>query len=278
MNKREELARVPLFAKLEPRFLDRLAELSVPKTYPADSLLIKEGTVGLGMFVIASGRVEVYKGEGDQRTTLSILGAGSIVGEMALIDEQYRSANVRSLEPTECLLLSRDAFNTLMRQDSDIAMAIMSVLAERICATLSKMHELQANINQTVKEAKEPLEDLGSAEQPSPFRDDRPRTTSSRDRSAASVASESVSQVVDAQQDMMRIGAEWMHTWMGMMGAFAGGMARMADSATDAARASLNRVASPRDAFRAVSGAIDHSLQAFEEARAGKRAPDDRSC
>ncbi len=204
MNKREELARVPLFAKLEPRFLDRLAELSVPKTYPADTLLIKEGTVGLGMFVITSGRVEVYKGEGDQRTTLSIQGPGSIVGEMALIDEQYRSANVRSLEPTECLLLSRDAFNTLMRQDSDIALAIMSVLAERIRTTLGKIHELQANVNQTVKEAKEPLEDWGSADQPR-VADDRPRTETSRSRPAAaeSVAAESVAQVMDAQRDML---------------------------------------------------------------------------
>ncbi len=60
-----------------------------------------------------------------------------------------------------------------------------------------------------------------------------------------------------------------------MMGAFAGGMARMADSAKDAKRTGINRVASPRNAFQAVSGIIDQSLRAFEEARTGKR-PDAR--
>lgn len=272
MNKREAVARVPLFAKLDPKHLDKLADMSVPRSFPKDTLLIKEGTVGLGMFIIVSGRVEVYKGEGESRTTLSVLEASSIVGEMALIDDQYRSANVRALEPSECLLVSRDSFNTLIRQDPDVGLAIMAALAERIRTSHAKIQELQHKVNETVAEVRQKSDDWTAEDTPAPRRGESYRHEEpTRARGEPARMGDPISQMVDAQRIMIRAGTEWLSSWMSMVGAFLGGATRMVDSAKGAARDGLREVTTslPRRSFQSVTSAIDEGLRSYEDVRAG---------
>ena len=63
---------------------------------------------------------------------LAVVGSGALLGEMALIDDQPRSASAVALEPTECLLITRDSFHTLVRKDPEIAWCIVPTLAERM--------------------------------------------------------------------------------------------------------------------------------------------------
>jgi CRP-like cAMP-binding protein len=282
MNKRETLTRVPLFAKLDGRHLDKLADMSVPKSFPKDTLLIKEGTVGLGMFVITSGRVEVYKGEGENRITLTVLESGSIVGEMALIDDQFRSANVRALEPTDCLLVSRDAFNTLIRQEPEIAMAIMVVLGERIRSSHSKIQELQSKVNEAVAEVREESRDWATegraGRRTERYEEPTYRRTAYEDATyagASRAGADPIAQIMEAQRVMLRAGAEWMSSWMGMMGAFVGGKARMTDSAKTSLRNGLTEATTtmPRSYFRSFTSAIDEGLKSFEDVRTSGAPP-----
>ena len=257
MNKREALSRVALFSKLkDEKHLDKLADISVPKTFPADTLLIKEGTVGLGMFIITSGRVEVYRGEGDSRTTLAVLESGTIVGEMALVNDQSRSANVRSLEPTECLLVSRDAFKTLIHQEPEVALSVMAVLSDRVRDSQNRIQELQHKVNQTVAEVKETASqdwtteggaqserEIPRREREGPRREERyydegPAETTRR-------RTEPVQHLLEAQRLMLSAGSEWVNTWTGMMGTFLGGMARKADSIKGAARVGIREGSLP---------------------------------
>jgi CRP-like cAMP-binding protein len=133
------IAKVSLFARLPKKSLKKLAGLSVPRSYPPDTVMIREGTTGLGLFLITSGSVEIHKGEGDSKVSLGIAGPGDILGEMALIDDQLRSATAVSREPTECFLITRDSFQTLVKKDPDIAWCIVPALVERLRSQQSQI-------------------------------------------------------------------------------------------------------------------------------------------
>lgn len=126
------LAGVPFFAELSRRSLRSLGKLCVRRRFAAGKRILEEGDLGLGMYIITRGRVEVFKGEGEEKVELAELERGDIIGEMALIDEKPRSASAQALEAVECLLITRDAFRTLVRRDPEIAWCIVPTLAERV--------------------------------------------------------------------------------------------------------------------------------------------------
>ncbi len=138
------LAKVPLFSRLSKKSLKKLAAVCVPRHYPANTVMTREGTTGLGLFLITSGGVEIFKGDGEERVSLATVGPGDLLGEMALIDDQPRSASAVSLQPTECLLITRDGFQTLVKKDPDIAWSLVPVLVERIREQQGKILEARS--------------------------------------------------------------------------------------------------------------------------------------
>ncbi len=128
----ELLAKVPLFSRLSKKSLKKLASVCVPRHYPANTVMMREGTTGLGLFLIISGSVEIFKGDGDERVSLAMVGPNDLLGEMALIDDLPRSASAVSLQPTECLLITRDGFKTLVKKDLEIVWSLVPELVERI--------------------------------------------------------------------------------------------------------------------------------------------------
>lgn len=132
LNAEEFLARAPLFARLGRRSLRKLAGLCVPRDFETGAVMISEGDTGLGLFVIVSGRVEVVKGAGDDTLRLAVMRPGDLLGEMALIDDQPRSASAIATEATQCLLITRNSFQTLTEKDPEIAWCLLPTLAERI--------------------------------------------------------------------------------------------------------------------------------------------------
>jgi CRP-like cAMP-binding protein len=128
----EILAGVPIFSRLNKRDLKKLAKLCVPKAFEAQETILEEGATGLGLFVLTSGRAEVFKGKGADRVVLGAMEEGDVLGEIALIDDQPRSASAVAQTPTECLLLTRDSFETLVKTEPEIAWCIVPSLAERV--------------------------------------------------------------------------------------------------------------------------------------------------
>jgi CRP/FNR family cyclic AMP-dependent transcriptional regulator len=126
------LARAPLFARLGRRSLRKLAGLCVPRDFDTGAVLISEGDTGLGLFVVVSGRVEVTKGEGASKVRFAVMERGDLLGEMALIDDQPRSASAVALEPSRCLLITRNSFLSLAEKDPEIAWCLLPTLAYRI--------------------------------------------------------------------------------------------------------------------------------------------------
>lgn len=128
----EALAKVPLFSGLDDRSRRKLAKLCTLKKFKTGDVLYEEGAMGLSMFLVTSGQVEVYKGKGEGKVTLEKAGPGGVLGQLALIDERPRAAGAAALEPTECLLLTRDSFETLVKKDPQIAWCLTPALADRI--------------------------------------------------------------------------------------------------------------------------------------------------
>jgi CRP-like cAMP-binding protein len=161
---------VPLFADLSGRSRRRLMAQCVPKTYAADALILEEGDTALGLFLIGSGEVEVFKTEDGQQVTLARLGSGDLLGEMALFDEAPRSASARALRPTECLLLTRSAFHGVLREEPELLSRIVPRLVQRLRNTQDRLVELEADEALEVLEGRVPTSAPAGSSTTSPTR------------------------------------------------------------------------------------------------------------
>ena len=86
-----------------PVIYDRVA-------FEKGKVIIKEGDTHAQAYLIQSGRVGVYTERDGKKIELAVLGKGEIVGEMALISDQVRSASVETLEDCNLILISRPEF------------------------------------------------------------------------------------------------------------------------------------------------------------------------
>ncbi len=140
------ISRVRIFSTLEPNDLKKLAAACLLRHYATGEPIINEGSTGLGMFLITAGRVEVFKTHDGRKIPLAILGGGDVLGEMALLDDKPRSASAVALEQTDCLLLSRDRFRTLLKRRPRIAWPIVPSLARRVRDLQEQLLEAQNRV------------------------------------------------------------------------------------------------------------------------------------
>jgi diguanylate cyclase (GGDEF)-like protein len=128
------LASVPLFRPLTNEERDLLIKQASEEVYPAGHSIIQEGDLSDRVFVILSGRarvVEVAPGTPTE-VILSELGEGEIVGELAVIRRQARSATVVALERTHCLVLDQNDFLRVLQTSVGLALDLLRVLARRV--------------------------------------------------------------------------------------------------------------------------------------------------
>ena len=126
------LASVPLFANLPKETLDRLGRIVVERQFPAGAEIVKEGEVGAGFFLIKDGQVEVVSGP--SQASRGTFKKGEYFGDIALLDGRPRSATVRALEPTTCLVMTRWDFMAEVRQTPDLALELLEEMSRRVRA------------------------------------------------------------------------------------------------------------------------------------------------
>ncbi len=116
------LGRIQIFQGMEDHELALIVPLLEPVTYPPGTLIIEEGSRGDSMFIIKSGTVNVSKSEEkEDKVNLGNLYSGSYFGELSLIDNLPRSADVKSLEETEIYRLNKTDFDKLLSNNMRIA-------------------------------------------------------------------------------------------------------------------------------------------------------------
>lgn len=146
MNKSREaeaLRRVPLFASLPEEQLQLLANVVVRKPFPKHAIVLAEGEKTDSLYVILSGSVKVGMTDDEgKEVILSFLGPGEFFGEMALIDQHPRSANIVTREPCEVMIVAKDDFRKCLAKNSDLAMQIMVGLVKRLRDADKKIESL----------------------------------------------------------------------------------------------------------------------------------------
>ncbi len=102
------------------------------QVYEADQVIFSESEPGHEMYIIKSGRVKVVKTKGSEEKLLSLLGPGSLFGEMALIEAKPRSATVVALEKTEVLMVTYTDLEQILSSKPEFLYKLIKVFCKRI--------------------------------------------------------------------------------------------------------------------------------------------------
>jgi CRP/FNR family transcriptional regulator, cyclic AMP receptor protein len=131
------LAQAPIFSALTDRQLKSLAKSAKVVSFPANARVVKQGEPGIGFYLILNGEAEVRSGD----RTLARLGPGQFFGEMTLLDEQPRSADVIAVRPSECAVLSRWEFWGFAKGEPEVLQGVMREMARRLRETNRTLSE-----------------------------------------------------------------------------------------------------------------------------------------
>ena len=133
MDERELLRTVPLFSELSDEALDSLGHLATRRRYPKDTVIFFENEEGDCLFMILEGRIKVtILGDDGREIILTMLSSGDLFGEMALLDNEPRSATAIAVEESELLSLQRTDFQKVLGENPGISAALIKVLSQRL--------------------------------------------------------------------------------------------------------------------------------------------------
>jgi CRP-like cAMP-binding protein len=139
-----------LFQDLGEEELKKVLSLTVPRTFPAGSVIMHEGEAGDSMFVMRAGEVEITKRLGlvldeeapKERIMIRFTAEeGVCFGEMALLENEPRSATVTALTECHLMEIGREALLGLVRQNADMGVKILLRLAQLLSRYLRKTNQ-----------------------------------------------------------------------------------------------------------------------------------------
>jgi CRP/FNR family cyclic AMP-dependent transcriptional regulator len=133
MDACELLRTVPIFSELSAVDCEALAQLASRRRFPKDTVVFFENDEGDSFFMIVSGRIKVtILGDDGREVILTVLGPGDFFGEMALLDDEPRSATAIAIEECELLSLQRSDFESVIANKPSISLALVRVLTARL--------------------------------------------------------------------------------------------------------------------------------------------------
>ena len=132
MEVRDLLQQTPLFAELSDADLEALATSTRVETFKPGQVILREGRVGAAFYVLLSGKVEVIKGiAAPEPSVIATLGAGDFFGEIAVMEHVSRTASVRAVAETTCLVIRRLGLDCYIERYPKMAAAVESALSAR---------------------------------------------------------------------------------------------------------------------------------------------------
>jgi CRP/FNR family cyclic AMP-dependent transcriptional regulator len=145
----DTLRQVPLFESLDDEAAKKLCELLETLDCEAQKVLFRAGDAGDAMYLIERGKVRISVQATDGRElTLTELGRGDFFGEMVLLGGQPRSANAAVAEEARLAVLSREDFLSFMRSNPNVALEMLTALANRLRHTDELLrHSATRNVN-----------------------------------------------------------------------------------------------------------------------------------
>jgi CRP/FNR family transcriptional regulator len=134
------LAHVPVFETLAPADLEQVGQATVPRTFAAGEVVFREGDQSDTCYVVRAGHARAIRAHPDGRTiTLANFGPGDIFGELAMFDDERRSATVEAIDDVEAIaVLGRD-MRRILRDHSEISFKLVVSLGRRLRETNERL-------------------------------------------------------------------------------------------------------------------------------------------
>jgi CRP/FNR family transcriptional regulator len=134
------LHRVPVFSALGEDDLARVADVTVPRRFEAGEVVFREGDESDTCYIVRSGHTRATREHQDGRSiTLARFGPGDIFGELAMFDDERRSATVEAVEGTEAIAILGGDMRRLLREHPDIAVKLLAALGRRLRETNERL-------------------------------------------------------------------------------------------------------------------------------------------
>lgn len=167
----ELLGRVPVFSTLEHDDLERIAELAVPRAFEPGQIVFREGDASDTCYVVRSGRARAVREHPDGRTiTLATFGSGDIFGELAMFEDERRSATVEAVQRTSVVAVLGPDMRRLMVEHPQIAIRLVVALGRRLRETNDRLAKqsfqtVQSRVAVVLSELVAQAIEAGSSEQ-----------------------------------------------------------------------------------------------------------------
>jgi CRP-like cAMP-binding protein len=131
------LQRVAIFAKLKPEDLQEIAVVAHERVFQQGDALCTEGEEGDELFILVEGKARVIKKANGEMKTLRMIEPVEQVGELSILRRQPRSASVIAEGgPARTLVITAQAFASILRDRHEVALATLSALAERLSSVV----------------------------------------------------------------------------------------------------------------------------------------------
>ena len=128
------LKSIDLFRAMPSEELAQIAEIADEQAIDAGDPVFAEGEMGDALYLVIEGSVRVHKGD----KQIALLGVRDVVGEMAVLDGEPRSASVTVVKDAALLKIGRDDFRDILNERPEIAMGVIKVLSRRLRETNRK--------------------------------------------------------------------------------------------------------------------------------------------
>jgi CRP/FNR family transcriptional regulator len=142
-EKIEVLSTVPLFSQVGRSDLERLARVAAERSYSNGANIVTEGEVGVAMFVISDGTVEVVKKEDGNDIKIDEMRRGGFFGDMALFENFPRNATVRATSDVSCLALTEWDLHAELRETPEVSIQMLKALVRRLRSVTEELAQLK---------------------------------------------------------------------------------------------------------------------------------------
>src|SRR5207248_1804602 len=122
------LKHVPLFSTLTLEQLASIDRLMVTRHYVKGESVFRRGDVGAELYVIVDGEIRIHLDHAGSEVTLARHGAGNVVGEMSVFDEEPRSASAQATADTTVRVLRRDRLQAIVHEHLELVVELLERL------------------------------------------------------------------------------------------------------------------------------------------------------
>lgn len=143
-EKAEVLSTIPLFSQVGRKDLERIARVATERKFSKGTAIVTEGELGVAMFVIGDGNVEVTQERDGKQVSIDKMGKGGFFGDMALFENFPRNATVTATSDVTCLALTEWDIQAELRETPEVSIQLMKALVRRLRAADAELTALKA--------------------------------------------------------------------------------------------------------------------------------------